>query len=389
MDKIDKLVATTKKTGLQGVSAAEDRDSTELALSNRKLQTTLNSLLSSAQQNQATQERFFELELYFLQSASYEDLLGRILIDMKKRLNLSQVELLLLDSGQDIRQLILEIYGQLEFSNLIYIDSMLPITSSYGDEVKLTLTADAKIITPLFQSTNGHSESVAMLPLTRGKKIVGSLHLGSNDPDRFKAGLATNFLEHLGLIISVCIENSINQERYKHLSLVDLLTRVKNRRYFFQALAREIARASRSQRSLACLFIDIDHFKSINDTRGHLTGDRALCQVAKAIQPQLRQSDLLARFGGEEFTVLLPDCALAQAAEIAERIRCCVAALELKDEQNQTFQLTISIGVSHWSLSRSELREPASVQQYLLNQADKGVYQAKSTGRNCVQIAAD
>ena len=200
------------------------------------------------------------------------------------------------------------------------------------------------------------------------------------------AGLDWEFLLHLGTMISVCIESSINQERYKHLSLVDLLTRAKNRRFFFQALATEIARSKRSRKPLSCLFIDIDHFKAVNDLHGHLTGDRALRCVSDTIGPLLRPSDVLARFGGEEFTVMLPDCDLSHAEEIAERIRDRISHVDIANDQNQNFQLTVSIGVSYWQEDQQAFADSEAIQNHLISQADKGVYRAKEDGRNCVRV---
>ena len=171
------------------------------------------------------------------------------------------------------------------------------------------------------------------------------------------------------------------------MSLVDLLTRTKNRRYFVQSITREIARASRSSSSLSCLFLDLDHFKLVNDTHGHLTGDRALQAVAKAIKPQLRQSDVLSRFGGEEFTVMLPETDQSHAKEIAERIRKSIAEIIIKDDYDEDFKITVSIGISTWSPNHSERMSFEEVQNHLIKKADEGVYLAKESGRNCVKIA--
>jgi two-component system, cell cycle response regulator len=356
------------------------------------LKDTLRELIESANHNQETQEKFYDLELYFLESRSYESLISRILQELKLKLRLTQVELYLVDPGSEIRQLIEEIYGKLEYANLIYTENITPIKAIYSGSIGITLTQDPYSLEKVFShhaTVNcSQSNSAALLPLVRANRIIGSLHLGSRDQNRFHSGLASNFLNHLGSIISVCIENSINQERYKHLSLVDILTRAKNRRYFFQVLAKEIARSARSHKPLSCLFIDIDHFKNINDTHGHLVGDNALRQVAKSISPLMRKSDVLARFGGEEFTVLLPDCDIQHANEIAERIREKVAQVSIEDEHKKTFNVTISIGVSNWLAGSSikGLETADDIQNYLINQADKGVYQAKQDGRNCVRM---
>ena len=353
---------------------------------NSQLKATIKALIESARYNQQTQDRFYALELYFLEADSYELLIRRILNDIKRQLKLTQVELFLLDPQQETQQLIAEIYGQLSYKNLFYTNSLSAIKAIYSGNIQLILSNAQEDVAKLGP---GMSQSVALLPLRRGNHIIGSLHLGSRDHERFHPGLGGEFLLHLGTIISVCIESSINQERYKHLSLVDLLTRAKNRRFFFQALGTEIARSKRSKKPLSCLFIDIDHFKAVNDKHGHLTGDRALRSVADAIAPLLRQSDVLARFGGEEFTVLLPDCGIRQAEEIAERIRDKISHTSIANDKNQNFQLTVSIGVSYWQEDQPYVGDNEALQNHLINQADKGVYQAKGDGRNCVRVVKD
>jgi diguanylate cyclase (GGDEF)-like protein len=384
MDKFDKRehFASRHKSPLSKRQAARTYTGS-LADENSQLKATIKELIDSARYNQQTQDRFYALELYFLEANSYELLIRRILTDLKRQLKLTQVELFLLDPQQETQQLIAEIYGQLNYKNLFYTDSVNAIKAIYSGDIQLILSNEQEDITKLGP---GMSQSVALLPLRRGNHIIGSLHLGSRDHERFHPGLGGEFLLHLGTIISVCLESSINQERYKHLSLVDLLTRAKNRRFFFQALGTEIARSKRSKKPLSCLFIDIDHFKAVNDNHGHLTGDRALRSVADTIVPLLRQSDVLARFGGEEFTVLLPDCDLSHAEEIAERIRDKISRVNIANDQQQSFQLTVSIGVSYWQEGQQGLADSESIQNHLISQADKGVYQAKEDGRNCVRI---
>ncbi len=384
MDKFDKRehVASRYKSTLSKRQTARTYTGS-LADENSQLKATIKELIDSARYNQQTQDRFYALELYFLEANSYELLIRRILTDLKRQLKLTQVELFLLDPQQETQQLIGEIYGQLNYKNLFYTDSVNAIKAIYAGDIQLVLSNKREDIAKL---APGMSQSVALLPLRRGNHIIGSLHLGSRDHGRFHPGLGGEFLLHLGTIISVCIESSINQERYKHLSLVDLLTRAKNRRFFFQALGTEIARSKRSKKPLSCLFIDIDHFKAVNDNHGHLTGDRALRSVADTIVPLLRQSDVLARFGGEEFTVLLPDCDLSHAEEIAERIRDKISHVDIANDKQENFQLTVSIGVSHWQEGQKGFADSESIQNHLISQADKGVYQAKKDGRNCVRI---
>jgi two-component system, cell cycle response regulator len=353
---------------------------------NRKLSASLNGLIKKAKQNEQTQTKFFELELFFLQSTSLAELFEKLLVDVIQRLELEEVELHLIDPNMDIQSLIGDIYGELDFVNLIYHSNAQQIKQLYQNKLEIKLSQSAEIISQIFQFSNKRIYSVAMLPLVREKTLIGSFHFGSHNKQRFVPGLATSFLQHLGSIVAICIENSITQEQFKLLSLVDLLTRTKNRRYFIQSMTKEIARASRSKSAISCLFMDLDYFKQVNDTHGHLTGDRALQSVATTIMPLLRKSDVLARFGGEEFTILLPDTEKAQALEIAERIRAEVSQISIVDDHNRPFSISLSIGVSTWKTEQSNITFEEA-QNYLISQADKGVYLAKDSGRNCVCFA--
>ncbi len=353
---------------------------------NQSLSATLNDLIKKAKHNQITQEKFYNLELYFLQSTSISTLFTRLLNELSSKLELELVELHLVDHNEETQQLIKDIYGDLEFENLSFNNDSVILKQLYHNNLDVTLSQDPKLIAQLFKFSSKKIYSLAMLPLVREKKLIGSLHLGSHNKDRFTPDLATSFLQHLGSIIGICIQNSITQEQFKLLSLVDLLTRTKNRRYFIQSLNREIARATRSQHPISCLFLDLDHFKQVNDTHGHLTGDRALQAVANCIMPLLRQSDVLARFGGEEFTIMLPDTNQSHAIEIAERIRLKISQIALKDDHDEFFSISVSIGVSTWQPVNEQPITFEAAQNYLISKADEGVYIAKERGRNCVQV---
>jgi len=353
---------------------------------NQALSETLNDLIKKAKHNQLTQEKFYNLELYLLQSTSLSTLFNRLLTELSDNLELELVELQLVDSNGETQQLIDDIYGELKFNNLQYHQDERFLNQLYQNKLEVKLSQQSECIQSLFKFSAKKIYSVAMLPLVRENRLIGSLHLGSHNKDRFTPDLATSFLQHLGSIVSICIQNAITQEQFKLLSLVDLLTRTKNRRYFIQSLAREIARSSRSQNPISCLFLDLDHFKQVNDTHGHLTGDRALQAVAQNINPLLRQSDVLARFGGEEFTIMLPDTNQIDALEIAERIRLQINRIVLQDDHGETFSTSVSIGVSTWQPDPQQPLSFEQIQNYLISKADQGVYRAKDEGRNCVRF---
>jgi diguanylate cyclase (GGDEF)-like protein len=225
--------------------------------------------------------------------------------------------------------------------------------------------------------------SVAILPLTRWGQLVGSLNLGSVRSDRFVPGMATNFIEWLAAVASVCLENVANNERLKHIGLTDALTGVHNRRYFDQRLREEVDRALRKGHPLSCMLVDVDHFKLVNDTHGHLIGDVVLREVAEQVKDQLRLSDAMARYGGEEFAVLLVQTDEVISRTIAERIREAIATTPIRLPDNGSLTVTLSIGVSTLT---EELRgaDIDAKARDLVDRADHALYAAKRGGRNRV-----
>lgn len=164
--------------------------------------------------------------------------------------------------------------------------------------------------------------------------------------------------------------------RAEHLAEVDQLTGVYNRRGFERMMTPVLSTARRNQRNLCLLILDLDHFKNVNDFFGHAAGDEVLKQVARLLQNEIRQGDLLARWGGEEFLVLLPETSLEDAVIFAQRLRERCAACVIRHEQDQ-IQCTVSIGLSALSPDMDSFDE-------LLQEADSYLYEAKSAGRNRV-----
>ncbi|HZN96082.1 MAG TPA: GGDEF domain-containing protein [Myxococcales bacterium] len=171
------------------------------------------------------------------------------------------------------------------------------------------------------------------------------------------------------------IEAAYHDEIYR-LTTVDGLTQISNRRFFEEALEREISRCNRYGREMSLVLIDVDHFKQINDNHGHLAGDAVLKQLASTIKNRIRREDVFARYGGEEFALLLPEVDLKGGAAMAEKARKLVEAQKFEFDQ-QRIPVTISAGVA--ALAGTQ-REPADI----IRAADAKLYESKSTGRNKV-----
>ena len=176
-----------------------------------------------------------------------------------------------------------------------------------------------------------------------------------------------------------------NAERYHHAkerAFIDDVTEVYNARFLLQATEREIQRAERYSKELCVLFLDLDRFKLVNDQYGHLVGSDVLRRLSKVLADCIRQVDTLARYGGDEFTILLVDTGLEEGMTIAERIRRTVAETVFEGGRGSAIRLSISIGVATYP-------QHAVTRQGLLDISDKAMYRAKSLGRNCVCSATD
>ncbi|PID38455.1 MAG: GGDEF domain-containing protein [Deltaproteobacteria bacterium] len=171
------------------------------------------------------------------------------------------------------------------------------------------------------------------------------------------------------------IEHAYHEEIYR-LTTVDGLTQVYNKRYFLEVLEREISRGHRYGRDLSLIMFDIDHFKSVNDTFGHLAGDYVLKHLASVIKERIRREDIMARYGGEEFAIILPEIDGDNSRRFAEKIRRIVERTTFRFEDTK-IPITISIGVA---TAGPDTGGPTE----FIRESDEKLYEAKRRGRNCV-----
>jgi len=179
---------------------------------------------------------------------------------------------------------------------------------------------------------------------------------------------------------AIALDNALRVQRAEALSVTDDLTQLYNSRYLSQVLRRETKRASRSGRPLSLLFIDLDGFKSINDSHGHLYGSRALVEAAGLIRLSARETDVVARFGGDEFALILPDTGSEGAAAVGDRVRERVNAHRFLAGDGLDIHLTVSVGVA-------TLPDVAASTEGLIQAADEAMYHVKDRGKNGIYIA--
>lgn len=181
--------------------------------------------------------------------------------------------------------------------------------------------------------------------------------------------------------LALALNNALAHDRLQRLAALDPLTGLYNRRFGLERLKEEYGRARRISGPVAVIMFDLDHFKLVNDTYGHLAGDRVLTGVARVARGIVRQGDVLLRYGGEEFVAILPGAALKDALLVAERIRRAVGETLVK-EGEATIRVTVSLGV----VSCPEL--DVSSQEELLRSADELLYKAKANGSDRIETPA-
>jgi diguanylate cyclase (GGDEF)-like protein len=168
------------------------------------------------------------------------------------------------------------------------------------------------------------------------------------------------------------------QEELKLLASIDPMTKLYNRRYFNEIAANILNGERRNACELSLMILDIDTFKNINDTYGHTIGDEVIIFISDILRKNQRKSDVICRYGGEEFVVLLPETSLEDAVLVAEKMRNCIAESIVSVGEEESFKVTVSIGVSNIDILNEPNIEPA------LNRADQALYEAKKSGRNRV-----
>ena len=211
------------------------------------------------------------------------------------------------------------------------------------------------------------SHSVFCVPLTANRGILGALYVDSHETLKGLNQQDLEFLEMLGLQAAAALEHALLHQS----AITDPLTRLYTHRQFQQETEQAVRRAVRSGQPVSLLILDLDHFKELNDSCGHEAGNACLLRVAQTLRESVRATDVIARFGGDEFEILLPDTRARDAVTVAEKIRRAIEALRFEGKR----RVTATLGIAGWP-------ENAADAQTLFLRADEALYQAKESGRN-------
>jgi two-component system cell cycle response regulator len=360
-----------------------------LQTKNRALQTRLARLTAEVVRNNSILHRSQERELQLLRASSLTELLASLIHGLKASYQLDAVALVLRDPEHEIRHLLGgDPVVEENREEIRFVDELAPIAPLLEGLERPWLglyRQDAHA--PLFAPARGLA-SLALIPLRHSDSIDGVLLFGSAEKGRFNPKLASDFLAHLGLVSAVCLENAVNRARLLRSGFTDFLTGFYNRRYLQARLREELARAQRAHQTLAFLMIDIDHFKQINDRFGHLAGDAVLREVARRIATEMRTSDTGARFGGDEFAIVLQQGSVIDAERVARRVLDAVRTVPVAIAAQISEVVSLSIGVAAAGPAQ-DVRDLTALADRLIAAADAALYRAKSAGRSQVATAPE
>ena len=219
------------------------------------------------------------------------------------------------------------------------------------------------------------SRAVLCLPIRYGEKLLGVLNIESREENAF-APQDVLILNTLADLLATALHNSFVFQKLQQQSITDGLTGIKTRRFFYEALSSEWRRASRSGRPFSVVLVDLDKFKEVNDSLGHLEGDLVLARVGRLLEQKCRQSNVVARYGGDEFIILMPETGIEQAQVLAERLRLWLATDPMLEEHH----ITGSFGVASFPVHGFSVED-------LIRVADAGMYVAKHAGGNRVSTS--
>lgn len=327
-------------------------------------------ILETLEKNQEIAQKFFEIEISVLSILNFNDFLERLLTEIQQKRNIPFVWLTLIE-GTDASDMIQQAASSSilqERTNIVNRGTFLSLINN--STAPVLANSNLKSFQPLIPGRYINCiRSLAVVPLTLDGEIIGSINHGDYSPDRYNPDMGTILLRQLATIISICLSNVLAHEKLNILASKDPLTQLINRRVLEQILKREFERAVRYQTPLTAMFIDVDDFKLVNDQFGHKAGDNVLKYIADNLLRMTRGSDVVARFAGDEFIIVLPNTPINKAAEMTFRLKSFFMNNPLVFE-NTPIRVSISLGLA-------SLEKGINDSGDLLKRADAMLYRAK------------
>lgn len=239
---------------------------------------------------------------------------------------------------------------------------------------------DKRFLSNIDNLSGFKTQSLICTPLICRDKVLGVIELVNKKVGEEFTEEDLEILKHLSDYIAIAIDNARNFEKIQELTIKDDLTCLYNTRFFHEMLEREIKRSMRKRRELSLIFMDLDHFKEVNDTHGHICGSKLLKEVANVIMASVRNIDIPIRYGGDEFVIILPETNKECAKGVAERILYNIRNTDFLKEEMLNLKLTASIGYATFPDDAKDKTE-------LIKMADNAMYRVKNTTRNNIEAA--
>jgi len=323
--------------------------------------------------NEKIAKKFYDVETRILTILNYKDFFEVLLIEIAKTFEIPYVWFSLIKPGElsdlikslQTSEVLITKINIIEkdiFFNLMGHGMQPILENNYLDKY-------AKLIPDTIKKS---VKSMAMVPISMDGGIIGSLNFADRSYLRYSSSIDATLLEQLGLKASLCLSNVTAHEKLKFLAYHDPLTGLLNRRVMETALKREFNRATRYDNILSVVFVDLDNFKRINDKYGHDAGDKLLRYVADKFRDQARESDVVAKFAGDEFVIILPETTAEQAKKMMTRHKFFFLENPLCIK-TETIPISISYGIA--STEKNSFESP----EQFLKKADEMLYLKKNT----------
>lgn len=338
------------------------------------------SLYDRLRENEEIARKFYEVEKKILTILRFKDLFEVLLTEIRGQFNVPYVWLTLIESSDTLH--LLESMTDMDeaLRASINIVDQSAFFALVGKQTEPILINDG--LKPWFKLLPGDRnylvKSMAIAPITMDGETIGSLNQGDASPGRFEPDMDTSLLEQLATKVSLCLSNVTAHEKLKFLAYHDPLTGLLNRRVMEKALQREVNRARRYNLPLSLIFLDLDYFKTVNDTYGHEAGDALLKYLAVNLSEKTRETDIVARFAGDEFVIILPETEAAYATNLMDRVKRQLDASPLILPDGTTIPAPISYGVADIQDIDPDNENPAM----LLKKADDRLYIKKAARDN-------
>jgi len=329
-------------------------------------------LIERLEKNEETANKFNEIEISILSILNFNDFFERLLYEISDKFSIPYIWISIILESRIVDQLKKTNQSELLTTALALVPKK-KLLSIIRDQLTPQLAnTELERYKALMPEVSDYSMgSIAIAPITLDGEIVGSINQADVDPLRFEPGIDTSLLEQLALKVSLCLSNVTAHEQLRFMAFHDPLTGLLNRGVMERILEREYLRATRYKTDLSLIFLDLDDFKTINDTAGHDVGDQALRLVADTLTRLKRDSDIVARFAGDEFVVILPSTDKSETEYYIKRVEAYLDSYPMTHE-NDRFFIKMSHGIS--AVSDLGIKDHHS----LLKAADQLLYLEKA-----------